>query len=222
MNLDRREERSSVDDGCFRTDSSCCASSQSPHTHMNMSLIKWTEFLSQYCCSPTWSNMGGFLPKPVSKVSWTEVFNSGVGRGNSSHIRSQQRHCKDIRHPDRAGKRKERSRRERESHHIKQENYFPLALNSQRKRGPQHIIHNIKYLTGTCSCRSTSCFTFLDFKKGLWLGLKRNQRFKPWARKKRVQSIHGFKNKNFRQHRLNSRYSFLKFWKLQAGGWGFH
>lgn len=111
MNLERREETSSVDDGCLRTDSSCCASSQSPHTHMNMSLIKWTEFLSQYCCSPTWSNMGGFLPKPVSKVSWTEVFNSGVGRGNSSHIGSQQRHCKDIRHTDRAGKRKERSRR---------------------------------------------------------------------------------------------------------------
>lgn len=47
--------------------------------------------------------MGGFLPKPVSKVSWTEVFKADVGRGKSSergHFKdftAYQRRIKDMR-----------------------------------------------------------------------------------------------------------------------------
>lgn len=62
------EERRAPDDDHWgmRIDSSCCASSSlsSTPTKMNMSLIKWTWFLSQYFCSPTCSNMEQFHLKP--------------------------------------------------------------------------------------------------------------------------------------------------------------
>lgn len=57
--------------------------------------------------------MGGFFPKPVSKVSWTKVFNSGVGKGNTSYIRSQQMDLKDIRHTDRQKKEEEKGARKK-------------------------------------------------------------------------------------------------------------
>lgn len=143
----------------MRTDSSCCAS----YTHTNMSLIKWTEFLSQYCCSPTCRNMGGFLPKPVSKVSWTEVFKADVIRAGAF----QRLHG--IPKKNKTSGEGERWRWET----LKQENYFPIPLNSHGMWGLHGIILDIKYLTDTCGCRCNIRNPILSyFSSPTWIQVK--------------------------------------------------
>ncbi|TNN56109.1 hypothetical protein EYF80_033659 [Liparis tanakae] len=73
----------------------------------------------------------------MCKVSWTEVLNSDIGRGNSSHIRSQRRRFTDIRHKQMEIKLKEEEEEEetggdKESHRMKRENYF-----SSRSKQPK-------------------------------------------------------------------------------------
>lgn len=81
INLKRREERTSVDDGSLRarTDSSCCASSYSPHKHVCARTHTVPESI---LLQPHLQKHEGIPPlSPRLKPARPRPLNSGLGEG---------------------------------------------------------------------------------------------------------------------------------------------
>lgn len=149
INLKRREERTSVDDGSLRarTDSSCCASSYSPHKHVCARTHTVPESI---LLQPHLQKHEGIPPlSPRLKPARPRPLNSDLGREHSPKIRSRHRHFKETCPADKASTKGGVRRVQDRIHHnhINHRNYFPLLLKSHRMQDSREIIRTIQSLT---------------------------------------------------------------------------